>query len=302
MAGSSEALGPGGRERQPGATALVGWARAVSRARGAVALAGGRDETQEAAVVSFNVNGEVFAAHKVILAMRSPVFKAEFYGPMSNEQSKQSVTIEDMQPAAFKAPLHFMYTDSLPPMDGLNDEEVRLRCKESRAMQMSARERFAMMILTPLVWHAITTLLAACNTITVGFVMAEASLSHESGASTRPRSMRLAEAAGGAGGGSGRRRRSLLSEDALHFPPPYASSVRICGVCGVWVSKVPTVAAVMGFQIHGGRILMIRDGRIPMIRDSHDLVIRDLSEAPVVAVESQHSDDPRRPRPADPRW
>ncbi|KAE8766526.1 Serine/threonine-protein kinase HT1 [Hordeum vulgare] len=43
MAGSDGALGCGGRERQPGAPALVGWARAVSRARGAVALAGGRD-------------------------------------------------------------------------------------------------------------------------------------------------------------------------------------------------------------------------------------------------------------------
>ncbi|KAE8808213.1 Serine/threonine-protein kinase HT1 [Hordeum vulgare] len=43
MAGSGGALGPGGRERQPGAAALVGWARAVSRARGVVALAGGRD-------------------------------------------------------------------------------------------------------------------------------------------------------------------------------------------------------------------------------------------------------------------
>ncbi|KAE8768844.1 Serine/threonine-protein kinase HT1 [Hordeum vulgare] len=40
MTGSGEALGPGGRERQPGAAALVGWARALSRARGAVALAG----------------------------------------------------------------------------------------------------------------------------------------------------------------------------------------------------------------------------------------------------------------------
>ncbi|KAE8813407.1 Serine/threonine-protein kinase HT1 [Hordeum vulgare] len=43
MAGSGGALDPDGREWQPGAAALVGWARAVSRARGAVALAGGHD-------------------------------------------------------------------------------------------------------------------------------------------------------------------------------------------------------------------------------------------------------------------
>ncbi|KAE8782399.1 Serine/threonine-protein kinase HT1 [Hordeum vulgare] len=40
MAGSGEALDPCGRERQPGEVALVDWARTVSRARGAVALAG----------------------------------------------------------------------------------------------------------------------------------------------------------------------------------------------------------------------------------------------------------------------
>jgi speckle-type POZ protein len=80
-------------------------------------------EAQDGADVSFQVRGEVFPAHKIILAMRSPVFKAKFYGPIRNKCRRIHVTIEDMQPVVFKAFLHFIYTDLLPPMDDLNDDE-----------------------------------------------------------------------------------------------------------------------------------------------------------------------------------
>jgi speckle-type POZ protein len=51
-------------------------------------------EEEECADVTFSVGGETFTAHKLVLAMRSPVFKAEFYGPM-RERSAQLVTIEE---------------------------------------------------------------------------------------------------------------------------------------------------------------------------------------------------------------
>ncbi|VAI93063.1 unnamed protein product [Triticum turgidum subsp. durum] len=56
--------------------------------------------------------------------MRSPVFKAELYGPM-RDKCEQSITIKDMEPAVFKALLHFIYSDELPPnpMDDLNDDD-----------------------------------------------------------------------------------------------------------------------------------------------------------------------------------
>ncbi|CAD6217551.1 unnamed protein product [Miscanthus lutarioriparius] len=72
-------------------------------------------ETEEGADVRFSVGGETIAAHRLVLAMRSPVFKAELYGTMMEGRS-QLVTIEDMQPAVFRALLHFIYTDSLPDM------------------------------------------------------------------------------------------------------------------------------------------------------------------------------------------
>jgi len=72
-------------------------------------------ETEEGADVRFSVGGETFAAHRLVLAMRSPVFKAELYGTMMEGRS-QLVTIQDMQPAVFRALLHFIYTDYLPDM------------------------------------------------------------------------------------------------------------------------------------------------------------------------------------------
>jgi speckle-type POZ protein len=74
-------------------------------------------QSQEGADVTFHVSGESFAAHKALLAARSPVFKAKFFGGME-ETSSDSVVIEDMEPVVFKSMLHFIYTDMAPELDG----------------------------------------------------------------------------------------------------------------------------------------------------------------------------------------
>ncbi|TVU42441.1 hypothetical protein EJB05_08846, partial [Eragrostis curvula] len=85
-------------------------------------------DSEDGKDVTLKVKEETFRAHKIVLAMRSPVFKAEFYGPMSDKR-KRSIVVEDMQPLVFKALLHFVYKDSLPAMDDLdvheNEEMVR---------------------------------------------------------------------------------------------------------------------------------------------------------------------------------
>ncbi|TKW08274.1 hypothetical protein SEVIR_6G018800v4 [Setaria viridis] len=73
-------------------------------------------DAEEGVDVTFSVGGESFTAHKVVLAMRSPVFRAELFGRM-REANEQVVMIEEMQPDVFRALLHFIYTDSLPDMD-----------------------------------------------------------------------------------------------------------------------------------------------------------------------------------------
>jgi len=80
-------------------------------------------ESEEEADVKFKVKEEVFHAHKIVLAMRSPVFKAELYGPMRDKGMVESITIQGMDPAVFKGLLHFIYTDRFPRMDDLVEDE-----------------------------------------------------------------------------------------------------------------------------------------------------------------------------------
>jgi speckle-type POZ protein len=63
--------------------------------------------------VSFDVAGETFSAHRLVLAARSPVFKAELYGPMA-EGKLTSITIQDMEASTFRSMLHYLYHGSLP--------------------------------------------------------------------------------------------------------------------------------------------------------------------------------------------
>jgi speckle-type POZ protein len=63
------------------------------------------------------VSGETFAAHKAILASRSPVFMTQFFGPMKETRSER-VEIIDMEAAVFGAMLRFIYTDWCPSLSG----------------------------------------------------------------------------------------------------------------------------------------------------------------------------------------
>lgn len=51
----------------------------------------------EGADVTFEVAGEMFAAHRCVLAARSPVFMAELFGPM-REKAMSYVRVDDMEP------------------------------------------------------------------------------------------------------------------------------------------------------------------------------------------------------------
>ncbi|CAO2207325.1 unnamed protein product [Urochloa humidicola] len=63
--------------------------------------------------VSLIVGGEQFPAHRAVLAARSPVFKAKLFGSME-DATMPSITVQEIEPAAFKVMLQFMYTDCLP--------------------------------------------------------------------------------------------------------------------------------------------------------------------------------------------
>lgn len=54
--------------------------------------------------VNFEVDGEIFSAHKLVLAARSPVFRAQLFGPMK-DCNTQLIKIEDMEAPVFKVSL-----------------------------------------------------------------------------------------------------------------------------------------------------------------------------------------------------
>ena len=51
--------------------------------------------------VTFEVDGETFSAHKLVLAARSPVFRAQLFGPL-RDRNTDRVEIEDMESPIFK--------------------------------------------------------------------------------------------------------------------------------------------------------------------------------------------------------
>ncbi|RLN04028.1 hypothetical protein C2845_PM13G07030 [Panicum miliaceum] len=71
-------------------------------------------ERGEGSDITFLVDGELFPAHRIILAMRSSVFRAELYGEMKENGAAATVAIGDMRPDAFRALLRYIYTDASP--------------------------------------------------------------------------------------------------------------------------------------------------------------------------------------------
>ncbi|VAH13796.1 unnamed protein product [Triticum turgidum subsp. durum] len=67
-------------------------------------------ESKEGVDVEIEAGGETFAAHRWMLAARSPTFKAE----LALTTATNMLHIDGMDAAVFKAMLHFIYTDTLP--------------------------------------------------------------------------------------------------------------------------------------------------------------------------------------------
>ncbi|KQJ96709.1 hypothetical protein BRADI_3g26741v3 [Brachypodium distachyon] len=80
--------------------------------------------SEKGADVIFEVDLETFAAHRCVLAARSPVFSAELFGSMKEGNINDLVRIDDMEAQVFKALLCFVYTDSLPEMKEEDEETM----------------------------------------------------------------------------------------------------------------------------------------------------------------------------------
>ncbi|KAL6644514.1 hypothetical protein ACP70R_016122 [Stipagrostis hirtigluma subsp. patula] len=90
--------------------------------------------------VSFVVGGETFPAHRALLAARSPVFRAELFGSTADATSP-SITLNDVEPAAFRIMLGFMYTDELPGDDEVGEYPIAV---EMARHLLAAADRYAL--------------------------------------------------------------------------------------------------------------------------------------------------------------
>ncbi|CAN6206995.1 unnamed protein product [Urochloa humidicola] len=72
--------------------------------------------SQKGADITFLVSGVSAAAHRSVLAARSPVFMGELFGGMK-ESASPCVEIKDMEVEVFRAMMHFIYTDTVPELD-----------------------------------------------------------------------------------------------------------------------------------------------------------------------------------------
>ncbi|KAG8099833.1 hypothetical protein GUJ93_ZPchr0013g37771 [Zizania palustris] len=101
--------------------------------------------------VTVHVGQETFSAHRCVLAARSSVFKAEFFGTM-NTKAHGTVKIEDMEAAVFRSLLHFIYTDTLSDAsqdvvmaqhllvaaDRYNVDRLKLICEEKLSKNLDS--------------------------------------------------------------------------------------------------------------------------------------------------------------------
>ncbi|KAF7153283.1 hypothetical protein RHSIM_Rhsim01G0276800 [Rhododendron simsii] len=93
--------------------------------------------------VNFEVDREIFNAHKVVLAARSPVFRAQLFGPMKDNNT-QCINVEDMEAPVFKALLHFIYCDALPNMEELTGSNLKWAFTLMSQHLLAAADRYGL--------------------------------------------------------------------------------------------------------------------------------------------------------------
>lgn len=90
--------------------------------------------------VSFTISGEVFQAHRAVLAARSPVFQAELLGSMA-EATMSTIPLQGITPATFRLMIGYIYTDSLPEDDELGSMKERMK---TLVLLLAAADRYAL--------------------------------------------------------------------------------------------------------------------------------------------------------------
>lgn len=116
--------------------------------------------------IPYVVSGEIFYAHRAILACRSPVFKAELLGSMA-EVTMPSITVHEIEPAIFRIMLRFIYTDAVPGNDVLCDSPFKILSSLLAAADRYALDRLKLWCAKK-VWDGVTA-----QTVSVMLLLAD---------------------------------------------------------------------------------------------------------------------------------
>ncbi|URD92609.1 MATH domain [Musa troglodytarum] len=90
-------------------------------------------ESEKGTEISFEVDGEVFNARKLVLAARSPVFRAQLCGPM-----------KDVNMHCIKALLHCIYWDSVRDMEKIIGWDAKCASTLMAQHMLAAADRQAL--------------------------------------------------------------------------------------------------------------------------------------------------------------
>ncbi|RAL38960.1 hypothetical protein DM860_014786 [Cuscuta australis] len=99
-------------------------------------------ENMEESDITFNVSGEKFRAHKLVMAARSPIFRSEFFD--GQESDEMDIAVSNMEPKVFKAMLHFVYTDALlvDDLESSSSSSITSVADELAAKLLEAADRY----------------------------------------------------------------------------------------------------------------------------------------------------------------
>ncbi|KAI3959699.1 hypothetical protein MKW92_008712 [Papaver armeniacum] len=110
-------------------------------------------DNKDGSDIVFDVSGEKFHAHKLVLAARSPALRAEFFDDL--EENKQEIVVTELEPKVFKAMLHFIYRDTL-----VEDEEL---LASSSSCEFSVSDTLIAKILAAADKYGLTRLRLMCE-------------------------------------------------------------------------------------------------------------------------------------------
>ncbi|KAL5554607.1 hypothetical protein UlMin_042008 [Ulmus minor] len=102
-------------------------------------------ETMDGSDITFDVAGEKFHAHKLVLVARFPVFHSEYLEEFTKE--KVNVVVTYLEPKVFKAMLHFIYRYSLiedVEMETSNSSSLSLISDSLTGKLLAGAERYGL--------------------------------------------------------------------------------------------------------------------------------------------------------------